>query len=86
MRVVVALSAILIWTKLLYFMLLVDAIAPLVSIAIKVFKDITYFLFVMVVALFAFANAFYLIGRNQVQFDGIKDGNEPRYYTVMGSL
>jgi len=46
-------------------MQLVDNIAPLVNIIIKIFGDIGWFLMVLVVAMWAFATSFYLIGRNQ---------------------
>ena len=36
--------------------------------------------------IFACANAFWLLGRNQVQFDRIKEDEEPLYTTVGGAL
>lgn len=44
-----------------------------------IFKDIGWFLVVFCVALFAFANAFFLIGKNQVEFGGIKTADQPMY-------
>jgi len=34
----------------------------------------------------AFANAFYLIGRNQVIFDNIEEGDEPLYSVFSGTI
>ena len=46
-------------------MQLVDAIAPLVNSFLMILIDIRWFLTIMVVVMFAFANSFYLIGQNQ---------------------
>lgn len=40
----------------------------------------------MVMIIFSFANAFYLIGKNQLQFDNIATGDRPLYTTMIGSL
>jgi len=85
-REVEALLALLIWTKALYFMQLIDEVAPLVHIIFKVFYDIRYFLVTLVIALFAFANSFYLLGKNQIQYDSIEEDNYPIYTTVIGSI
>ena len=67
-------------------MALIDEMAPLVYIIFKVFSDIQYFVVTMVIAICAFANAFYLIGKNQVQFDEIQPDNYPSYHELIGSL
>jgi len=59
-----ALMAIIIWSKAFYFLQLIDEIAPLIQIIFKIFMDIRYFMVTLVIAIFAFANAFYLIGLN----------------------
>lgn len=64
LRVVEAFIAILIWNKSLYFMSLVNEIAPLVTIIFKVFYDILNFMLVLAIVILAFANSFYLIGKN----------------------
>lgn len=79
-------------------MQLVDEISPLVAIIIKIFSDITVFVFITVIFLFAFANAFYKIGLNQLEFDKIeveefifedeiklKKKMVPLYTTLMGA-
>lgn len=40
----------------------------------------------MLFILAAFANAFYLIGRNQVVFDNIEEGDEPLYAKFSGTI
>ena len=78
--------AILIWTKSLYFMQLIDDLAALVLIIFQVFRDIAYFVVTMFIAICACANAFYLIGKNQVQFDIPTGGPYPQYHTVEGAF
>ena len=87
MRWLQAFAAIVIWSKSLYFMRVFDQMAPLVHIIYKVFSDIIYFVCIMVVVLGAFANAFYLMGKNQVQFDNIESPDDyPIYFTIRGSI
>ena len=82
-----AFAAIVIWAKSLYFMQVIDDMAPLVHIIYKVFSDIKYFVCIMIVVLGAFANAFYLMGKNQVQFDEIESKDDyPIYYEIRGSI
>jgi hypothetical protein len=64
LRIVESILCILQWFKFLYFMQLVDDIAPYVGIIFVIMKDIQYFMVIFVIALIAFTNAFYLIGRN----------------------
>jgi hypothetical protein len=52
--------------RVLFFLKIIDNIAPLVFIIWKVFDDIKYFVVVMIFVIAAFGNAFYLYGRNQV--------------------
>jgi hypothetical protein len=52
----------------------------------QVLYDIKYFVAVMLVILAAFANAFYLIGRNQVIFDNIDEDDEPMYSKFSGAI
>ena len=66
LRVMSSMVAVLIWTKSLYFMQLIDQVAPLVHIIMMIFWDIRFFIVTMMIAVFAFANAFYMLGKNQV--------------------
>lgn len=87
LRVVEAFIAILIWNKSLYFMSLVNEIAPLVTIIFKVFYDILNFMLVLAIVILAFANSFYLIGKNQAQFDDIDNvADYPLYFKIEGAL
>ena len=60
--------------------------APLISIIYQIFWDIRYFIFVLAVSVGGFSTAYFLIGKNQAQFDGLKEEEYPPYYTLSGSL
>lgn len=59
-----AFLSIAIFGKLLYFMQIIDQIAPLIRIIILIFGDIKWFLVVYIITVFAFSNSFELLGRN----------------------
>ena len=71
-----------IFTRMLYYMQLVDNIAPLVNSFMQILFDIRWFLTIMLVIMFAFANSFYLIGRNQLEFEG----HEAEYADFGGAM
>ena len=58
--------SILINLKLVYFMQLIDDIAPLVNIIMKIFYEIRYFMMILGVIIIAFAHAFQQLGKNQL--------------------
>jgi hypothetical protein len=64
MRPIEAALSITMWFKSLYYLRLVGQIAPLVDIIFVIFSDIKYFVVIFVIALIAFINAYYIIGRN----------------------
>ena len=70
-RIIEAIVSVLIWTKSLYYMQLSDNMAPLVYIIFKVFFDIKWFMLTLFIAIFAFSNSFYLLGKNQVMYDDL---------------
>lgn len=77
------------WGMFLKILKIYNNFSPLVLIIGKVFDDISNFIVIMLVILFAFSNAFYLMGKNQVQFDNIDtevEGDYPVYYTILGSV
>ena len=71
---------------MLYFFALYEKMSHLIQIIFKVFKDILPFIVITLIVMFSFANSFWIIGQNQMQFDKIIVGNEPRYTTFGGSL
>lgn len=54
----------LIYTKSLYFLSLIDHVAPLIDIIIKMFVDIRWFMLVMAIGAFTFVQAFMIMGEN----------------------
>ena len=76
-----------IWTKSFPFWALRnDEFSHLVHIINKIFHDIAYFLFPISIAILAFANAFYLLGKNQIHFDEVDPGAYPPYHQLLGSI
>lgn len=91
LRYLEAFNAIILAQKSLYFLEMVDKIAPLINILYQVLGEIKYFLLVIVIMFCAFASAFYLLGQNQLQFDDIdakeEDGGTiPMYITALQSI
>ena len=67
-------------------MKLVDQIAPLIDITIKVVLDIKWFLFIFISCLCAFGFSFFLLGANQLEFDELDDEEKDSiYYTSLSS-
>jgi hypothetical protein len=54
-------------------MKLIDQIAPLVDIMIRVFYEIKWFLFVFFLSISSFGVSFFLLGQNQLQFDNLNE-------------
>ena len=61
----------LLFIKTTDFLSLFDNISPFIDIFFKIFSDITFFMVIFMVTIFAMANCFYLIGKNQIFFDDI---------------
>jgi len=61
-RHIEAILSFVIVCKLVYFTQLIDDIAPLVNIIIRIFYDIFWFSMILCIALFSYANSFFLIG------------------------
>jgi hypothetical protein len=72
--------------KALFFMQLRDDISPLIGIIFKIIVEIRYFLVTLSFSVFGFSNAFYLLGKNQIQFDKIPIGQHPIYCTLIGAI
>lgn len=56
------------------------------NIILLIFKDIGWFMIVLIVCIFAYANSFYIIAKNQVEFDNLEEDGEPSYHTFVGAL
>lgn len=62
LRLIQSVLSITIIVKLLYFMQLIDQIAPLVKIIQLIFGDIGWFMVIFLVAMFGFSTSFRLLG------------------------
>jgi hypothetical protein len=52
------------WFKCLYYMRLVAEISPLIESIFVILNDMSYFLLIFIIGIFAFSEAFFTIGKN----------------------
>jgi hypothetical protein len=69
LHVIEAFLIILMWFKSLYFLALFESLAPLIDSVYTVINDIKSFLIVFLIAICGYSNAFYIIGKNQVDIN-----------------
>jgi hypothetical protein len=77
--------------RLLYFMQIIDQIAPLIRIIILIFADIKWFFVIYIITVFAFSCTFELLGRNlveHVQLRGLDgdDWSPPEFASTIGAF
>jgi len=84
LRVTETFSQILILFKTFYYLKLFDEIAPLIDIILLIFTDIKYFMVIFLATNFAFSMSFFLLGKNQIQFDEVEE--TPEYGTIIGAM
>ena len=54
------------------YLSLIDNIAPLMHIIVEIFNEIKYFMFIFVLFWLTFSTSFYILGKNQIQFDQLE--------------
>ena len=90
LRVCIVCGIIIMCGKISYYLNLIDAISPLIDIVIRIFQDISYFLFILFSTGFSFAYSFYLIAQNQRNFDSLTNYDLTKrkiiYDTITGSI
>lgn len=64
LRATFVVGILLMYSRVNYFLGLVDQIAPLLSIVYQIFYDITYFMVLLLWTGLSFAISFYILGRN----------------------
>lgn len=69
----------MIFTKTLYYLKMIETFANHIDMIFRILWEIKFFGIVLAVTMVAFTNSYYLIGRNQIQFDNI-DPEEPIIY------
>lgn len=85
-RILASFLTIIIFLKCLYYLKMIDSLAPHISIIFEIFFAIRYFIFIFGLTVFAFTMSFYLLGRNQIQFDSITPTEAPVYSEFGGAL
>jgi hypothetical protein len=65
-RMVECILVLMMWLKSLYYMRLVNEISPLVESVFVIMNDMKYFLLIFIIGIFAFSEAFFVIGKNQL--------------------
>ena len=73
LRIIGSCAALCNWIQLVFWMRLFDSTAMYVSLIIRTIKDISYFMIVMMLIIFGFATAFYLLQMNRVYQDYEED-------------
>lgn len=68
-RILCSFSMICFLVKTFYYLKLVDQIAPIIDIIIRIIFDIKWFLLVFVLSIAAFSISFFLLGNNQIDYD-----------------
>lgn len=61
LRTFTAIAALLMWIKLFYFLRLFNSTSALIRLIVQTIKDMVAFFAVLLIALFGFANAFYIL-------------------------
>ena len=72
---IAAISVLVLYFKLFYFLRIFFATAYLIRMIIEIIKDMKFFVGVLMIATIAFANAFYILGRNSAPDDNLAGEN-----------
>jgi hypothetical protein len=80
--------SLIVFVKTLYYLKMVESLAQHIDVIFKIINSIKFFLVVFLICLISFSNSFYLLGRNQIQYDkeNIPFDLFPDYSTFLGSL
>ena len=74
-------------TRLLYYLKLYTWFAHYIEIFIDIIEVMIPFSFMIILMIMTFAAAFFMLGRNQIQYDNkVNPAKEPDYATTYGSL
>lgn len=72
LRIFESIQMLLLWFKSLYYLALVGQIAPLIDSIFMIVVDIRYFMVVYIILMIGFINAYFLIGKNQLDILRLK--------------
>ena len=68
MRPIAAVAIFIMWMKFFYFLRLFETTAPVVRMIMQIISDMTTFSFVLTIAVLGFANTFYILALNGVDY------------------
>ena len=82
-----AVAALVISFKALYFAELIVKLAPIIQTILKMLSDSIGFMIILLIVQFAFVVSFWLLGKNQLQYDSVPTESEdfPSYTTFDGA-
>ena len=82
-----AFAALVISFKALYFAELIVKLAPIIQTILKMLSDSIGFMFILLIVEFAFVVSFWLLGKNQLQYDSVPTENDdfPSYTSFDGA-
>jgi len=72
-RLLFVIGILLHFLRLTYYLQLFDQFAPLIDIIMHIFKDIYWFVIILIMFAFCFASCFDIIAQNQINFDRIEE-------------
>lgn len=83
-----AVACLVISFKALYFAELIVKLAPIIQTILKMLSDSIGFMIILLIVEFAFVVAFWLLGKNQLQYDNVptEDDNFPSYTSFDGAF
>ena len=87
MRRLESIAALVVAFKALYFAELIEKLAPIIQTIVKILYDSIGFMIIFLIVQFAFAVSFWLLGRNQLQYDNVPTAAEdfPSYSSFDGA-
>ena len=90
LRIVESILSVVIFVKLIYFMQLIDKIAPLVDTILVIMKEMMSFMIILLIIILSLANCYFLLAQNQVDIQILRDKEEeleiPDYSTYEGAI
>mmetsp|Transcript_1931 Transcript_1931/g.2769 ORF Transcript_1931/g.2769 Transcript_1931/m.2769 type:complete len:142 (+) Transcript_1931:6574-6999(+) len=74
------------FTKVLYYLKLLESLSRHIDIFFDIIAKILSFMILFVGTIFAFSNAYYMIGRNQIQYGEVPIDLDIPYATFSGAI
>lgn len=75
-----------VWWKKMYFLGLYPGFAPLIRTIWQCMIEVRHFMMVTTIIMGSFAQAFYFLAFNQIQFDQLAEDDKPPYSSAFGAF